>query len=82
VSNKGPVRFKLSESNLCQALLRKGEAREARKTLPLQGRSHFGEPTPEVVAALEAETDLSRLDEVAVAPDRPSEFARGGPPAG
>jgi predicted transposase YdaD len=56
----------MEESVTYQAILRKGEAKEARKLLLLMGRSRFGEPSPEVVAALEAVTDLNRLEELSV----------------
>jgi hypothetical protein len=48
------------------AILRKAEANEARKMLLLQGRSRFGEPSPEAVAALDALTDVSRLEELGI----------------
>jgi hypothetical protein len=41
----------LKEPDPYPAILRKGEAREARKALLLQGRSCFGEPIPAVVCA-------------------------------
>lgn len=60
----------MDESEFYQNIIRKGEAlgeaREARKMLLLQGRSRFGEPPPEAVAALDAVTDLSRLEELGV----------------
>jgi hypothetical protein len=49
-----------------QKIIRKGKAKEARKILLLQGQSRFGEPSPEVVARLEAVTDLNRLEELSV----------------
>jgi predicted transposase YdaD len=62
--------FDMKESATYQAILRegeaKGEANEARKMLLLQGRSRFGEPSPEVVAALQALTDVSRLEDLGV----------------
>ena len=58
----------MKESVTYQAILREGEAEgkteEARKMLLLQGRSRFGEPPPEAVAALDALTDVSRLEEL------------------
>jgi len=60
----------MEEAVTYQAVISKGEAKgkteEARKMLLLQGRSRFGEPPPEAVAALDALTDVSRLEELAV----------------
>jgi hypothetical protein len=56
----------MKESVTYQAILREGEANEARKLLLLQGRSRFGEPPPEAMAALDAVTDVSRLEELGV----------------
>ena len=60
----------MEESVTYQAVIRKGEARgkteEARKMVLLMGRSRFGEPPPEAVAALEALTDVSQLEELGV----------------
>jgi hypothetical protein len=42
----------------------KGEAREARKILMMQGRKCFGEPSPEILAALDAMTDVGQLEEL------------------
>lgn len=58
--------FDMEASATYMAILRKGEANEARKMLLLQGRSRFGEPPPEAVAALDAQTDVSRLEELAL----------------
>jgi len=46
--------------------LAKGEIDEARKILLLQGRSRFGEPSPEVVAAVHAVTEVQKLEELTV----------------
>jgi len=54
----------MKESVTYQAILSEGEAKEARKMLLLIGRSHLGEPPPEVVAALEALTDVPRLEQL------------------
>ncbi len=58
------------ESVLYQKIIRQGKAEgeisEARKMLLLQGRSRFGEPPPEAVAALDALSDVSRLEELGV----------------
>jgi HEAT repeat protein len=56
----------MEESVFYQAVIRKGKIEEARKILLLQGRSRFGEPPPEAVAALDALTDVSRLEELGV----------------
>jgi hypothetical protein len=58
--------FAMKESSTYQAILREGEANEARKMLLLMGRSQFGEPPPEAMAALDALTDVSRLEELGV----------------
>jgi hypothetical protein len=44
----------------------KGEAKEARKMLLLQGRDRFGEPSAKIAARLDAVTDLSRLESLAI----------------
>ncbi len=68
----------MEESVTYQAILQKGEARgeakgeakgraeEARRMLLLMGRSRFGEPPPAVVAALEALTDVEKLEQLGV----------------
>jgi predicted transposase YdaD len=56
----------MEESVTYQAILRKGEAKEARKMLLLQGRSRFGEPPLEAMTALDALSDVSRLEELGV----------------
>jgi hypothetical protein len=64
----------MKESVTYQAILEEGEAKgEAkgklegtRNLLLLQGRDRFGEPPPEVVAALAALTDVGRLEELGV----------------
>jgi hypothetical protein len=60
----------MKESVTYQAILREGRAEgkieEARNMLVLQGRSRFGEPPPEAVNALNALTDLGRLEELGV----------------
>ena len=56
----------MEQSVTYQAILEEGGAREARKILLLQGRSRFGKPPPEAVAALEAVTDVPRLEELVV----------------
>ena len=54
----------MKESITYQAILREGEVNEARKFLLLQGRIRFGEPPPQAVAALDALTDVGRLEEL------------------
>jgi hypothetical protein len=58
----------MKESVTYQAIVREGEAKgkieEARNMLLVIGRPHLGEPPPEVVAALEALTDVARLEEL------------------
>jgi hypothetical protein len=56
----------MKESVTYQAILREGEVGEARKMLLLQGRSRFGEPPSEVVAALDALSDVSQLEDLGV----------------
>jgi hypothetical protein len=56
----------MEESVTYQKIIRKGEAKgeinEARKIVLLGGRTRFGEPPPDAVAALEAVTDVARLE--------------------
>lgn len=64
----------MKESVTYQAILREGkaeglaegQAKEARRILLLQGRSRFGEPTPEVIAAVNALADVNKLEELSV----------------
>ena len=60
----------MKESVTYQAILEEGEARgeakEARKILLLLGRDQFGEPSADVLAALDALVDVSRLEELTV----------------
>src|SRR5436309_247206 len=56
----------MKESVTYQAIIEEGEAREARKILLLQGRSRFGEPSSEAVAALDGVTDVQKLEELSV----------------
>jgi hypothetical protein len=60
----------MKESVTYQAIIEegktKGELEEARKILLLQGRSRFGEPSPEAVAVLDALTDVHKLEELTV----------------
>jgi hypothetical protein len=65
---RGVVNMK--ESVTYQAILEEGEAKgkaeEARKMLLLQGREQFGEPSANIVALLDAVTDLGRLEALAI----------------
>jgi hypothetical protein len=64
----------MEESVTYQASLKQGEAQgeargkatEARRMLFLQGRSRFGEPSAKIVAALDALSDVSRLEELGI----------------
>jgi hypothetical protein len=60
----------MEESVTYQKIIRKGKAEgkaeEARKILLLLGRDHFGEPSAEVQAVLDALTDVQRLEELAL----------------
>ena len=53
-----------------QAILREGQAegqtKEARRILLLQGRRRFGEPTAEVVAALDSLADVEKLEQLSM----------------
>jgi predicted transposase YdaD len=64
----------MKESVTYQAIIRegeaigeaKGEAKEARKLIFLLGRNKFGEPSAEAEAALNALSDVNRLEELGV----------------
>lgn len=60
----------MKESVTYQAILRegeaKGEAKEARRILLMQGSTRFGEPTPEVVAALDSLADVEKLEQLSM----------------
>jgi predicted transposase YdaD len=60
----------MKESVTYQAIIEEGKAEgkaeEARKILLLQGRSRFGEPSSKAVAALDALTDVQKLEELTV----------------
>jgi hypothetical protein len=45
-----------------QAIFEEGEAKEVRKILLFQGRRRFGEAAPAVEAALEANTNVQKLE--------------------
>jgi hypothetical protein len=52
----------MEESTTYQGILEKGRAQEAQRILLRQGRKKFKKPSPEVEAALQAITDLERLE--------------------
>jgi predicted transposase YdaD len=52
----------MEESVTYQAIVRKGGLREAHAILLRQGRKRFGPPEPDITAAVEAITDLDRLE--------------------
>ncbi len=60
----------MKESVMYQAILEEGEAigkaEEARRVLLLLGREQFGEPSANIVALLDAVTDLGRLEALAL----------------
>jgi predicted transposase YdaD len=64
----------MKESTTYQAILEEGEAigvakgkaEEARNILLLQGRDRLGEPSAKIAALLDAVTDLSRLEALAI----------------
>jgi hypothetical protein len=56
----------MKESVTYQAILEEGEANEARKMLLLMGSDRFGEPSEKIAAHLDAETDLGRLESLAI----------------
>jgi hypothetical protein len=58
--------LELEINTVCKAILHKGRINEARKILLRVGRSRCGKPPPKVVTAVEALTDLNRLEELAV----------------
>jgi hypothetical protein len=60
----------MEESVTYQAILREGEAKgkaaEARRVVLLLGRTRFGEPSPQVTAALDALSEVSQLEALAI----------------
>jgi hypothetical protein len=56
----------MKESVTYQAILEEGGVNATRKMVLLQGRSRFGEPSSEALAALDALTSVSRLEELGV----------------
>ena len=54
----------MEESSTYQFLLAKGALKEAKKLLLVQGRNRFGPPDGTIVAAIDAITDLERLEQL------------------
>jgi predicted transposase YdaD len=55
----------MEESTTYQAIIRKGEAREARRMLLIVGEEQFGPPDEAIVSAVQAITDVERLENLA-----------------
>jgi predicted transposase YdaD len=58
--------LEMEQSVTYQAIVKKGEAREKRKMLLLLGSQRFGAPDAHTAAAIEAITDLDRLEQLAL----------------
>ena len=56
----------LRESATYQAVLKQGRLEGVRNILLRQGRDRFGEPSAEITGLLFAETDLGRLETLAI----------------
>jgi len=56
----------MRESVTYQAVLKEGRLEEVRNILLLQGRDRLGEPSAKIIALLFAETDLGRLEALAI----------------
>ena len=56
----------MRESVTYQATLKEGRLEEVRNILLLQGRDRLGEPSAKIIALLFAETDLGRLEALAI----------------
>ena len=56
----------MRESVTYQAILKEGRLEGVRNILLRQGRDRFGEPSAEIIALLFAETDLGRLEALAI----------------
>jgi hypothetical protein len=56
----------MRESVTYQAILKEGRLEEVRNILLLQGRDRLGEPSAKIIALLFAETDLGRLEALAI----------------
>ena len=56
----------MRESVTYQAVLKEGRLEEVRNILLPQGRDRLGEPSARIIALLFAETDLGRLEALAI----------------
>ena len=56
----------MRESVTYQAILKEGRLEEVRNVLLLQGRDRLGVPSAKIIALLFAETDLGRLEALAI----------------
>ena len=56
----------MRESVTYQVILKEGRLEEVRNILLLQGRDRLGEPSAKIIALLFAETDLGRLEALAI----------------
>src|SRR5262249_6240022 len=56
----------MEESTTYPAIVRRGRAEQARHILLLQGEAKFGPPDPATLSAIEAVSDLVRLDDLSV----------------
>ena len=56
----------MKESSTYMATIEEGKEEEARKFVLLMGRSRLGEPSPQVVAALNVLTDVSQFEELGI----------------
>jgi hypothetical protein len=54
----------MEESSTYQYIVSKGALKEAKKFLMLQGQKRFGQPDAETSAAIEAITDVERLEQL------------------
>ena len=54
----------MEESSTYQAIIEKGEVKGARNMLLLLAKDRLGDPSPEVLRALEAITDLKQFREI------------------
>jgi hypothetical protein len=54
----------MEESATYQWIVSKGQIKEAKRFLLMQGQDRFGQPDPKTVAAIESISDLGRLEEL------------------
>ena len=52
------------ESTYYQGIVSKGQLKEAKRMLLRQGRTKFGAPDPATTAAIEAMSDLERIEDL------------------